>query len=363
MAEYDAAPKNEKGAILRRERLYHSHVTEWRAARDAGALEKLVDKRTSPAEEVRRRGREREAAPPGGTAGEGTGTEQGRVGGHGKSFRALGNDLRGRGLKAAADPVVDEAFTGVEGRKGITAACRLTGRSRATHYRRLRPAPPPGPRSPQVQPSALTAEERAAVVELMNSVEYAELPPAQIRARELDAGRYHCSVSTMYRILREKGQSGDRRRQATHPAKTVPELVATAPSQVFTWDITKAAGPAKGVWYHAYVIIDIYSRYIVGHTAERAESAARAEELIRETIARNGIVPQTVHADRGTSMTSKKVSQLLIDLGVTRSHSRPKTSNDNPYSEAHFKTTKYMSDYPERFDSLAHAQRRFLSGL
>ncbi|MET9498109.1 DDE-type integrase/transposase/recombinase [Streptomyces sp. NPDC006552] len=193
----------------------------------------------------------------------------------------------------------------------------------------------------------------------MNSAEYAALPPVQIWARELDAGRYHCSISTMYRILRKQGQCGERRRQATRPAKTVPELVATAPSQVFTWDITRAAGPAKGFWYHAYVIIDIYSRYIVGHTVEAAESAERAEELIRESITRNGIVPQTVHADRGTSMTSKKVSQLLIDLGVTRSHSRPKVSNDTPCSEAQFKTTKYTSDYPERFDSLAHAREWF----
>ncbi|MFJ9250931.1 IS3 family transposase [Streptomyces sp. NPDC101776] len=259
----------------------------------------------------------------------------------------------------AADPVADDAFAGVERQLGITTACRLTGRSRATHYRRLQPAPKRKPRKPQVQPSALTDQERAAVVELMNCDEYAELAPAQIWARELDAGRYHCSVSTMYRILRDKGQSGERRRQAAHPARAVPELVATAPSQVFTWDITKAAGPAKGIWYHAYVIIDIFSRYIVGHTVEAAESAQRAEELIRETIARNQIVPETVHADRGTSMTSKKVSQLLIDLGVTRSHSRPKVSNDNPYSEAQFKTTKYMSDYPDRFDSLAHAREWF----
>jgi transposase InsO family protein len=157
-----------------------------------------------------------------------------------------------------------------------------------------------------LQPSALTGEERAAVLKLMNSAEYAELPPARIWARELDAGRYHCSVSTMYRILREHGQAGERRRQATHPAKTVPELVATAPSQVFTWDITKVAGPARGIWYHAYVVIDIFSRYIVGHTVERAESAERAEEFIRDTVERNGIVPQTVHADRGTSMTSKR---------------------------------------------------------
>ncbi|MFD3823701.1 IS3 family transposase [Streptomyces sp. NPDC058625] len=255
---------------------------------------------------------------------------------------------------------MDTAFTDVEVRLGITAACRLTGRSRATHYRRLKPPAPRTPRSQaQVQPSALSGEERAAVLELMNSAEYAELPPAQIWARELDAGRYHCSISTMYRILREHGQAGERRRQATHPAKTVPELVATAPSQVFTWDITKPAGPARGIWYHAYVVIDIFSRYIVGHTVERAESAERAEEFIRETVERNSIVPGTVHADRGTSMTSKKVSQLLIDLGVTRSHSRPKVSNDNPYSEAQFKTTKYMSDHPERFDSLAHAREWF----
>ncbi|MFI0264264.1 transposase [Streptomyces sp. NPDC017056] len=189
----------------------------------------------------------------------------------------------------------------------------------------------------------------------MNEPRYADLAPAQIWARELHEGRYHCSVRTMYRILAEAGQNGERRRQATHPPRTVPKLVASGPSQVFSWDITRLAGPKKGVWYHAYVIIDIHSRYIVGHTVERAESSDRAEELIRETIDRNGIVPATVHADRGTSMTSKKVSQLLIDLGVTRSHSRPKTSNDNPYSESQFKTVKYAPDYPERFDSLAHA--------
>lgn len=200
---------------------------------------------------------------------------------------------------------------------------------------------------------ALSGTEREAILAVMNSPRYAELPPAQIWARERDEGRYHCSIRTMYRILEAAGQSGERRRQATHPAKTVPELLATGPSQVFTWDITRLPGPEKGIWYHAYVIIDIYSRYIVGHTVEVAETAEQAEELIRETIDRNGIVPETVHADRGTSMTSKKVSQLLIDLGVTRSHSRPKASNDNPFSESQF---QYSADYPERFDSLAHAR-------
>ena len=160
----------------------------------------------------------------------------------------------------------------------------------------------------------------------------------------------------MYRILEAAGQGGERRRQATHPPKTVPQLVATAPCQVLTWDITKLRGPNKGEWYQLYVIIDIYSRYICGWTVERSESAERAEELIRETIERNGIVPETVHADRGTAMTSKKVSQLLLDLGVTRSHSRPKVSNDNPFSEANFKTIKYCGELPESFNSLAEAR-------
>lgn len=242
---------------------------------------------------------------------------------------------------------------------GIVAACRLTGRSRATHHRYLNPGEPK-PKKPRPAPaSALGEAERTAVLDLMNSEPYAELPPAQIWARELDSGRYHCSVRTMYRILEQSGQSGERRRQATHPAKTVPELVATAPCQVLTWDITKVKGPDKGEWYHAYVIIDIFSRYICGWTVEKAESAERAEELIRETIELGGIVPETVHADRGTSMTSKKVSQMLIDLGVTRSHSRPKVSNDNPYIESHFKTAKYSADYPGQFDSLAHAREWF----
>ncbi|MGW7449801.1 IS3 family transposase [Kitasatospora sp. NPDC054795] len=242
---------------------------------------------------------------------------------------------------------------------GVVEACRLAGRSRATHHRRLNPREPK-PRQPRPAPaSALSTAERARILALMDSPRYAELPPAQIWARELDEGRYHCSIRTMYRILEAAGQNGERRRQATHPPKTVPELVATGPSQVFSWDITKLAGPEKGIWYHAYVVIDIFSRHVVGYTVERAESAERAEELIRETIERNGLVPETVHADRGTSMTSKKVSQLLIDLGVTRSHSRPKVSNDNPYSESQFKTTKYASDFPERFDSLTHAREWF----
>jgi transposase InsO family protein len=196
------------------------------------------------------------------------------------------------------------------------------------------------------------------VLALLNTPQYRGLPPAQVWARELDEGRCHCSESTMYRILRAAGQNGERRRRATHPAKAKPELLADGPSQVFTRDITKLRGPVEGVWYHLYAIIDIYSRYIVGWTVEGAESGERAKEFIAETIERNGLIPHTVHSDRGTSMTSKSVSRMLVDLGVTRSHSRPKTSNDNPYSEAQFKTIKYSGHYPDRFTSLGRARVR-----
>ncbi|MFD5654013.1 hypothetical protein [Streptomyces sp. NPDC127039] len=177
---------------------------------------------------------------------------------------------------------------------GIVVACRLTGRSRATRHRRLNPAPP-RPRTPRPAPvNALSAAERRAVLELMNRPEYVDLPPAQIYARELDEGRYHCSERTMYRILKEAGQDGERRRQATHPPRTIPELVADGPSQVWSWDITRLAGPAKGVWFHGYVILDIYSRYVVGHTVEcqRPKATcpqASAGHLIRRTLRRLGV--------------------------------------------------------------------------
>lgn len=269
----------------------------------------------------------------------------------GKNTRALGSTLQKPGLKDVLEPLLPEAVY-----LGIVAACRITGRSRATHHRRLNPAPP-GPRPPRPAPvNALSNTERQAVLELMNRPEYVDLPPAQIYARELDEGRYHCSERTMYRILKKAGQDGERRRQATHPPRTVPELVADGPSQVWGWDITRLAGPAKGVWYHGYVILDIYSRYAVGHTVETGESAERAEELIREAIDRNGIGPHTVHADRGTSMTSKQVSQLLLDLCVTRSHSGPGSATTTRSARASPRTTNYQPDYPERFESLSHAR-------
>jgi putative transposase len=235
----------------------------------------------------------------------------------------------------------------------------LTGRSRATHYRRLHPPVPKAPRPRRASPIALSSAERQAVLGLLNRPGYVDLAPAQVWARELDEGRYWCSQSTMYRILREHGQVGERRAQATHPARTKPELMADAPNQVWSWDITKLKGPERGVWYQLYTVIDIWSRYVVGHLVAATEDSALAEALIADAIARHSVDRDqlTVHADRGPAMTSKTVVQLLADLSVTRSHSRPKTSNDNPYIEASFKTLKYDPTFPDRFGSIQHARQ------
>ncbi len=236
------------------------------------------------------------------------------------------------------------------------AAAQLTGVSRATATRHARlPAPAALPGEPVVPANRLSLAERTGVLEVLDSPEFVDQPPLQVYARLLERGEYLCSVSTMYRVLAEAGQVKERRRLARHPARAVPELVATGPGQVYTWDITKLPGPARGIYYDAYVMIDIYSRYIVGIHVHARESGVLAEEMMKQIFAIHGI-PTVVHADRGTSMTSKSVATLLADLGVTRSHSRPRVSNDNPYSESLFKTLKYLPTFPERFGSLAHAR-------
>jgi putative transposase len=193
---------------------------------------------------------------------------------------------------------------------------------------------------------------------VLNSERFCDQAPAQIWATLLDEGRYLASVSTMYRILRTQHQVRERRRQARRPAHLKPELVADGPNQVWSWDITKLAGPHKWTWFHLYVILDVYSRYAVGWLVAPRESARLAEQLIAACATAENIPAGqlTLHADRGTSMTSRTVAQLLADLGVTRSHSRPHVSNDNPYSEAQFKTLKNTPRFPERFTSLAHAR-------
>jgi putative transposase len=208
---------------------------------------------------------------------------------------------------------------------GTTSACRLSGRSKATHYRALA-GPIHGPRAPRATPSnALGDEERAEIIAVLRSERYADLAVAQVWAMLLDDGTYLASQSTMHRLLRELGESRDRRRQRTHPAKKKPHLVARAPLEVWSWDITKLPGAQRGLFFDCYAIIDIFSRHVVGWTVEPAEDSTIAKNLIADAIARHGAEPGklTLHADRGTSMTSKTVAQFLEDLGVTRTHSRP----------------------------------------
>ena len=232
------------------------------------------------------------------------------------------------------------------------AAAALVGVARATATRKPRI---PVPSRARVPANRLTDVERAEILAVVNSPEFVDLPPIQIYAHLLDENTYIGSISTIYRVLAENAQVKERRRLARHPARAIPELVATAPGQVYTWDITKLAGPVKGTYFDAYVMIDIYSRYIVGAHVHATESSPLAVEMMQEIFAIHG-VPHVVHADRGTSMTSKTVTALLADLEVTNSHSRPRVSNDNPYSEAWFKTLKFAPVFPERFGSLADAR-------
>ena len=224
------------------------------------------------------------------------------------------------------------------------------------------PAAPPtdgGPPAPRpAPPNKLTEQERQRVLTVLRSAEYCDLAPAQVWARLLDDGIYLCSISTMYRLLAVAGENRERRRQRTHPARQKPELIARRPNEVWSWDITKLQGPERGVYYELFVIIDIFSRYVVGWMVSPAETGELAEAFIADTLATHGIEPDqlTLHADRGTSMTSKPVAQLLIDLGVARSHSRPHVSNDNPFSEANFKTLKYCPAFPGRFGSIEDAR-------
>jgi len=266
--------------------------------------------------------------------------------------------------------VIDDAVSALAPVLGVRAACAAAGRPQATHYRRHRLSPPPRRPAPvahreRVQPRALDTAERQAILGVLHSERFVDSSPAQVWATLLDEGVYLGAQSTFYRLLRAAGETRERRRQAAHPAKVKPELVATAPNQVWSWDITKLHGPAKWTYYYLYVILDIFSRYAVGWMLATGESAVLAEKLIADTAGKQHIDrgQLTIHADRGSSMTSKPVALLLADLGITQSHSRPRVSNDNPFSESQFKTFKYRPDFPGRFNSIedarAHCQRFF----
>ena len=218
---------------------------------------------------------------------------------------------------------------------GTEAACRAAGKAKATHYRANQP-PKLGPPAPRPTPAnALSDTEVDALLELLRSDRFRDLAPAQVWAMLLDDDVYLASISTMYRVLRSHGEVRERRPQATHPTRSRPELMASGPNQCWSWDITKLRGPDKGVWFDLYVIIDIFSRYVIDWMVAPGESAELAEAFIARAVAGQGIEPGTltIHADRGTSMTSKPVAELLADLGIGRTHSRPHVSNDNPYSE------------------------------
>jgi len=242
---------------------------------------------------------------------------------------------------------------------GTRPACRALGASPATIYRRRRPpvARPARPRAPS--PRALSGPEREAVLAELHSERFVDSAPATVWATLLDEGRYLASQRTMYRLLAaQHGSARDRRDQLTHPPYSAPELLAEQPNEVYSWDITKLKGPAKWTYFYLYVILDVFSRYAVGWTVQHRESGQVAKVLIAQVCEQQQIARDqlTVHADRGSSMTSKPVAFLLADLGVLKTHNRPYTSTDNPYSEAQFKTLKYRPGFPARFDSIEHAR-------
>lgn len=236
-------------------------------------------------------------------------------------------------------------------------ACAAFGVPRATLYRRRRPRlGPQGPR-PRSHRS-LTPAEREQVLQVLRSPRFVDKSPAQVYGTLLDENRYYCSIRSMYRYLAANHEVRERRNQLRHPQYEKPELLAEGPNQVWSWDITKLRGPAKWNHFYLYVILDIFSRHVVGWMVAHRESGTLAKRLIAESCRRQGIVPDhlTLHADRGASMRSKTVALLLSDLGVVKSHSRPHVSNDNPFSESHFKTMKYCPQFPARFGSIQDAR-------
>jgi putative transposase len=244
---------------------------------------------------------------------------------------------------------------------GVRDACSALGEAQARWYRRHRQSPPPPrpERVPAPQPRALSEVERKEVRAMLNSDDHVDEAPATVYAKLLDHGIYLASVSTVYRVLHDHDEVRERRRQAAHPAAKKPELIATKPNEIYSWDITKLLGPAKWTWFYLYVVIDIFSRYVPGWMLARAENGRLAEVLLADTLAKQGIERDqlTIHSDRGSPMTAKPVAFLLADLGVTKSFSRPHVSNDNPYSESQFRTLKYRPEFPDRFGSYedAHA--------
>ena len=243
---------------------------------------------------------------------------------------------------------------------GIVEACQALAVPRSSLYRSRHPHQEElgHPKETRHSPRALSQAEKDHIRQVLDSQRFEDQSPQEVYATLIDEGQYLCSIRSMYRILKADEQVRERRNQLRHPNYVKPELLATEVNQLWSWDITKLLGPSKWTYFYLYDIMDIFSRYVVGWLIAERESASLAEELIAATCTRQNINPGqlTIHADRGSSMTSKPVALLMADLGVTKTHSRPHVSNDNPYSEAQFKTMKYRPDFPERFGCLLSAR-------
>jgi putative transposase len=269
--------------------------------------------------------------------------------------------------------VLMDAVTHLAPTVGVVAACDCLGVSRASFYRQRPVLGPPaspaqepfGPSQRPVPDRALSPAERATVLSVLHEQRFQDRSPAAVQATLLDQGQYLCSTRTMYRLLQQQGESGERRDQLVHPSYQRPELLATAPNQLWSWDITKLLGPAKWTYFYLYVILDVFSRYVTGWMIAHREGAELAKQFIEETIGKHQVPAGqlNIHADRGRVMTSKPVAFLMADLGVTKTHSRPYVSDDNPYSESQFRTMKYRPEFPDRFgciqDSRAFCQHFF----
>jgi len=257
-------------------------------------------------------------------------------------------------------PQVDSA----RGHVGASAACRTLGIAHSTYYRHKRPVrfrKITAPQKCRVPGRGLTQREQERVVSDLNSDRFKDMAPPQVYSILLDEGVFRCSISTMYRLLRKRGEINERRKQRSHVPAQRPELLATGPNQVWSWDITKLKGPRKWRYLHLFVVIDVFSRFVVGWCIAQKSNARIAEALLHDAVVREKIKPGelTIHADNGGEMTSITVAELLTDLGVVKSHSRPHTSNDNPFSESHFKTMKYRPEIPARFESVEQARLIF----
>nr|WP_240672504.1 IS3 family transposase [Corallococcus coralloides] len=354
LEEADRCTKpGEVGALLRREGLYSSLLSVWRRQREAGGLAALAPSKRGPPAKVAEPGARRIAELEKALA-----RSQARL----KRAEALlelqkkGIGNPGSGTAQARRGALMAAAREAVGELGIAPVCQVMGLPRATFYRSLRPKQ--GPARERRQPRALSPEQRAEVLTVLHEPRFADAAPAEVYAQLLDEGRYLCSQRTLYRVLAENQEVRERRNQLRHPNHPVPQVHATKPNELWSWDITKLHGPAKWTYFYLYVVMDVFSRSVVGWLVAHRESAALAQKLLAQTCERQGIQPGqlTIHADRGSSMTSKPVALLMADLGVTKTHSRPHVSNDNPFSEAHFKTLKYRPDFPRVFGCLQDAR-------